>query len=222
MSHELRTPLNAILAFSEILHRELFGQLGDPRYREYAGDIHSSGEHLLDLINDILDLSRIEAGRYELRFEPVDIGAVVRASCDVMREQMRVNGLRLRMRVSKDIPTVRADPRAVRQILLNLLSNALKFTPGGGEVRVQVVALRDDQVSIRVSDTGIGIAPEDLEIVRTPFAQVSVDHVAGEGGTGLGLSIVDGLVALHGGTLEIDSTVGKGTRVIVRLPPSGN
>ncbi len=220
MSHELRTPLNAIIGFSDILRAEMFGAIGDPRYRDYSEDIHSSGEHLLDLINDVLDLSRIEAGQYELNFGEVDIAHLVGSSCDVLREAAKKKGLRFESSIFGALPVIRADTRATRQILLNLLSNAVKFTPAGGEVHVRAALDGQGGVCITVGDTGVGIAPEDLQAILLPFTQVASDGIASEGGTGLGLSIVDSLVELQGGILEIDSAVGAGTRVTVRFPSS--
>ncbi len=138
MSHELRTPLNAIMGFSDILQRQLFGELGDVRYRDYAGDIFASGQHLLDLINDILDLSRIEAGQYEMTFTEVDIADVAQSATDVLKELANSEGLNIHISIQAGLPLIRVDLRATRQILLNLLSNAIKFTPSGGEVRVEV------------------------------------------------------------------------------------
>ena len=220
MSHELRTPLNAILGFSEVLLRELFGPLGDRRYQEYATDIFTSGQHLLDLINDVLDLSRIEAGRYELSLAEVDTAALLTSTCDVLREMARNKGLHFETRISPDIPRIRADGRALRQIFFNLLSNAIKFTPAGGRVRVDAVANERRQPIFTISDTGIGIAKEDIAAVVTPFTRIASTEASGEGGTGLGLAIVDALVEMHGGTLAIESRLGHGTSVSVRLPHS--
>lgn len=220
MSHELRTPLNAVLAFSEILQKELFGPLGDNRYQEYATDIHASGQHLLDLINDLLDLARIEAGRYELNFEEADFGELVRSSCNVLKEQAKEKDIRYRSWIAKDLPLIDADSRAVRQILLNLLSNAIKFTPAGGAVSVRAKLDEHGGVTMTVSDTGVGIAGSDLETILTPFSQVASNVCSNDAGAGLGLSIVNALVDLHGGTLDIESNVGEGTQITVTLPIS--
>ncbi len=220
MSHELRTPLNAIMGFSDILQRELFGAIGDERYRDYAADIFSSGQHLLDLINDVLDLSRIEAGQYELNLDEVDIGGVVGSSCDVLREEAKSKGLHFFTSITDGLPAIRADVRAVRQILLNLLSNAVKFTPAGGEVQVRAFLDVQGGVSIVVVDSGVGIAREDMETILMPFSQVATNDLANQGGTGLGLSIVNSLIDLHGGVLDIDSKKGEGTEVTVRFPES--
>ncbi len=220
MSHELRTPLNAILGFSDILSHERFGPIGDERYRDYALDIFNSGEHLLDLINDVLDLSRIEAGEYDLAIQQVDVGDIVRSSCDILREEARNKGLRFTSSIADDLPMVRADLRAIRQILLNLLSNAVKFTDPGGDVSVRAEMDQKDSLSIVVADSGVGIAAEDMETILTPFSQVFTNGLANEGGTGLGLSIVNSLVGLQNGFLDIDSKLGEGTRVTVRFPIS--
>jgi len=224
ISHELRTPLNAIMGFSDILQRQLFGELGDVRYRDYAGDIFASGQHLLDLINDILDLSRIEAGQYEMTFTEVDIADVAQSATDVLKELANSEGLNIHISIQAGLPLIRADLRAVRQILLNLLSNAIKFTPSGGEVRVEVSQESgngvDSGIHIAVADTGIGIAAENMELILMPFSQVASNGLIKEGGTGLGLSIVKSLIELQGGVLQIDSKVGIGTRVTVRFPNS--
>lgn len=224
MTHELRTPLNAIMGFSDILQRQLFGELGDVRYRDYAGDIFASGQHLLDLINDILDLSRIEAGQYEMTFTEVDIADVAQSATDVLKELANSEGLNIHISIQAGLPLIRADLRATRQILLNLLSNAIKFTPSGGEVRVEVSQESgngvDSGIHIAVADTGIGIAAENMELILMPFSQVASNGLIKEGGTGLGLSIVKSLIELQGGVLQIDSKVGIGTRVTVRFPNS--
>lgn len=213
MSHELRTPLNAILAFSEIMRDELFGEIGG-RYQQYAADIHTSGELLLELINDVLDISRIESGKHELTIADVDLGEIVSSATDALREQARSKGLELRTHISKSLPRCRADQRALRQILLNILSNAVKFTPENGRVRISATWSPERGVNLTVADTGIGIAEDDIPTILTPFKQLENRH----GGTGLGLSIVHALVELHGGTLSIKSKVGEGTQVSVRLP----
>ncbi len=218
MSHELRTPLNAIMGFSEILRSEMFGPLGDGRYQDYAGHIFSSGEHLLDLINDVLDLSRIEAGQYELNFDDINIASIVRSSCEVMRQVARSKGLNLDTSAIGSLPTVRADDRATRQILLNLLSNAIKFTPAGGEVTASACLDSQGCITITVADNGLGIAREDIKMVLLPFSQVDPNNLSTEGGAGLGLSIVNSLVELQGGKLKIDSKLGEGTRVTVLFP----
>ena len=217
MSHELRTPLNAIIGFSEILAREMFGPLGSQRYGEYVSLILESGRHLLDLINDLLDTAKIEAGRYELTCEPLDIQEIVLAALRLVQRQAETKGLTL------DAPPIRmqgplvADQRAIKQIIINLLSNAIKFTPAGGKV---TVAVNEDaeHVVITVSDTGIGIPEKEVGRLARPFEQVHRDlHIAQEG-TGLGLALVNSLARLHGGEIEIRSREGEGTAVVVRLP----
>jgi PAS domain S-box-containing protein len=216
MSHELRTPLNAIIGFAEVIEQEMFGKAGNRRYVEYAADIAASGRHLVDLIGDVLDMSKIEAGRYELEEEVIDLRATLDSALTIARGQAGQVGVRLDLRA--DAPAraaARADGRALRQVLLNLLSNAIKFTAKGGRVEIALRA-DSDGIEFAVADTGIGIAPEDLPHVTQPFRQA---HGVGRhyGGTGLGLAISRRLVELHGGKLEIESASGKGTVARVRL-----
>ncbi|MGZ3368682.1 MAG: PAS domain-containing sensor histidine kinase [Caulobacteraceae bacterium] len=216
MSHELRTPLNAINGFSEVMMAELFGPLGDKRYSEYVRDIHSSGEHLLSVINDILDMSKIEAGKMTMRFEMLDLNDVVADAVRLVRGRADDQGLRLSAEM-EGLPEIEADFRALKQVLLNLLSNAIKFTPRGGAVRVWGKATRGpdgvDRVQVNVQDTGIGISREDLDRLASPFEQVESQHSKTQQGTGLGLALSKALIALHGGTLDIQSEPGKGTTV---------
>jgi len=220
MSHELRTPLNAIIGFSDVQRHEMFGPLGDARYRQYAADIHASGTHLLELITTILDISKAEAGKLEVA--PVDLDP--RPALDTAAKLVRGAAEAKRIRLSIDSagapPTCRADPQALKQILLNLLSNAVKFTPNGGTVTAQLRALAQDGVEFVVRDSGIGIAAADLPRLMKPFEQVAHGYSQRNGGTGLGLPLVDALVRLHRGTFDIQSTVGTGTTVTVRLPSS--
>ena len=218
MSHELRTPLNAILGFSEVLHLETFGKLGNDTYREYARDIHNSGRYLLDLINDILDISRIEAGQYLPELSEFDIREVVRSACDVVRERAKERRLNLNSQTPDTALAIRADERAIRQILLNLLSNSIKFTEPGGSIELTLTVDSKDHAVIEVSDTGRGIPEDKLENILLPFNQVATNQIANEGATGLGLSIVKALVDLHAGRLEIASELGNGTKVTVMLP----
>ncbi len=216
MSHELRTPLNAIIGFSEMMQREMFGPLGDPRYKEYSADILSSGQHLLALINDILDMSKIEAGKMTLRPEPLDVLEILEDTLRLVRTRAEAGGLTLVVDAPADLPEVEADYRALKQILLNLLTNAVKFTPRGG--RVEVVAARDHRfVSIAVKDTGIGIAAEDIERLARPFEQIESQHAKTQQGTGLGLALTKSLVEGHGAELSIESQPGVGTTVSFRL-----
>jgi two-component system cell cycle sensor histidine kinase PleC len=220
MSHELRTPLNAINGFSEIMSAEMYGPLGDPRYRDYARDILSSGQHLLALINDILDMSKIEAGKFTLRFEPVAVEEIAEDALRLVRNRAEAAGLTLGVDFG-DLPDVEADYRAVKQILLNLLSNAVKFTPRGGRVVVRA-ELRDDplgqRVKVSVQDTGIGISAQDLERLARPFEQVESQHSKTTQGTGLGLALTKALVEMHGGLLDLKSAPGQGTTASFALP----
>ncbi len=216
MSHELRTPLNAILGFSEVIKDALFGPLLT-RYRDYAGDIHRSGRHLLTLINDILDISRIEAGALKLNEEPIAVATVIGEVMATLREQSAAARVVVRMEVEPDLPLLRADLRAVRQMLLNLGSNAIKFTPAGGHV---CFAARrgSDGLELHVSDTGIGIAPADLAHVTEPFGRGSSQTAADVEGTGLGLPITKSLIEAHDGQLSIVSAPGEGTQVSLAFP----
>ena len=216
MSHELRTPLNAINGFSEIMTAEMYGPLGDRRYREYAQDILNSGQHLLALINDILDMAKIEAGKMTLSFEPVALEDVVEDAIRLMRNRADAAGLTLRIDLPP-LPEIEADYRALKQVLLNLLSNAVKFTPRGGSVSVRARALGEG-VKLTVEDTGIGIARDDLARLARPFEQVEGQHAKTQQGSGLGLALTKSLVEMHEGTLEIDSEPGFGTTVAVTLP----
>ncbi|HLB79634.1 MAG TPA: HAMP domain-containing sensor histidine kinase, partial [Dongiaceae bacterium] len=220
MSHELRTPLNAILGFSETIAGELFGPIGQPRYTSYARDIHASGTHLLAIINDILDLSKIEAGKYEIRPEPVEVAALVDECLKIVAGQAAERGVALSAKVDPALPPLHLDKRAAKQILLDLLSNALKFTPADGAVTVVVERLADGGAALRVSDTGIGIAADDIPRILTPFVQVESAMTRQHAGTGLGLPIAKALAEMHGGKLSIESTPGHGTIVSVRFGPS--
>jgi two-component system cell cycle sensor histidine kinase PleC len=219
MSHELRTPLNAILGFSEVMKSEVFGPHAVPTYKEYAGDIHSSGVHLLNLINEILDLSRIEAGRYELNEEPVDLVAVVEDSHRLLKIRAKNRGITVHEAFEVGLPKLWADERAVRQICLNLLSNAIKFTPQGGEVWLKVGWTASGGQYFSVKDNGPGIPEDEISIVLASFGQGTNAIKSAEQGTGLGLPIAKSLVDLHGGTLTLDSKLREGTEVIVTFPP---
>ena len=215
MSHELRTPLNAIMGFSDIMRAKMFGDLA-PKYAEYAGLIHESGGHLLDLINDVLDMSKLEAKRYELSHEVLDAREALNAALRIMRLQADDAGVKLRAVLPPDPLMVDADRRALKQIVLNLLSNAVKFTPRAGTVILTAKAV-GGALELVVADTGMGIADADLKRIGQPYEQ------AGEAsdrarGTGLGLSLVDALAQLHGGAMTIESRLGEGTAVTVRLP----
>ena len=218
MSHELRTPLNAIIGFSEIMEKELLGPLGTPQYTEYAGDIHRSGDHLLSIINDILDLAKIEAGKYELVETEVDLAEVVDLCCRLVGDRADQAGHRMSVDIPEDLPALYADQRALKQILLNLLSNAVKFTPDGGEITVTAGVAGDGCAELSVTDTGIGIAEENIETVLSNFGQVDTSLSREYEGTGLGLPLVKWLAKLHGGTLRIESKVDAGTTVTVSFP----
>ncbi len=216
MSHELRTPLNAIIGFSEMLDSDVFAA----RRAEYAGLINSSGRHLLSLINDILDLSKIEAGRFAPRDGVVDMRALVLESVALLSAKAHEGGITLASEIADGLPTVRADDRAVRQMLINLTSNALKFTPHGGLVVVFAQLEADGGISFGVSDTGVGIAEDDRTRVFESFGQGRHDSLTFERGTGLGLPIVKGLGEAHGGRVTLESEIGQGTCVTVFLPAS--
>ncbi len=217
MSHELRTPLNAVIGFSEILANESFGPLGDTRYKEYAKTVQDSGRHLLGLINDVLDFSKVDAGRLDLQEEELDLDNVIRASLLMVDGQAEAARVRLASHVSSDLPYLRADQRRVRQVLLNLLSNACKFTPADGEIRVSAFRTPEG-IAIAVEDTGIGIAAEDIPRALERFGQVDNALSRKYEGTGLGLPLSKRLMELHGGSLELTSTVGVGTIVTVTFP----
>jgi two-component system cell cycle sensor histidine kinase PleC len=217
MSHELRTPLNAINGFSEIMLAEMFGPLGDSRYRDYARDILNSGQHLLAVINDILDMSKIEAGKMTLRFEPVSVEDLAEEAVRLIQTRAETAGLDLTLELP-ELPEVEADYRAVKQVLLNLLSNAVKFTPRGGRVAVHAARQGTERVRISVQDNGIGIAPEDLARLARPFEQIESQHAKTQQGTGLGLALSKALLEMHGGALELTSAPGQGTTASFSLP----
>jgi two-component system cell cycle sensor histidine kinase PleC len=217
MSHELRTPLNAINGFSEIMAGEMFGPLGDARYKGYAGDILRSGQHLLSLINDILDMAKIEAGKMTLHYEPVDLTEVCEDAIRLMRGKAQDSGLSLSLEAT-DLPEVEADYRGLKQVMLNLISNAVKFTPEGGSITVSVQSAAFDRVRIAVTDTGIGIAADDLNRLAQPFEQVEGQHSKTTQGTGLGLALTKSLIELHGGQMLIESEPGVGTTVSFDIP----
>jgi two-component system cell cycle sensor histidine kinase PleC len=220
MSHELRTPLNAILGFSEVMKSELLGPMQNDNYKEYAGNIHDSGRHLLQLINEILDLSRIEAGRYELHEEPVRLADVVEDCLRLLTLRAKSKGLHVALEAEKGLGQLWADERAIRQVCLNLITNALKFTPRGGGITITIAATDEGGQTLSVKDTGPGIPKEEIPKVMQAFRQGSLAQQNAEGGTGLGLPIVQNLVTLHGGTFELRSELRKGTEAVVVLPPS--
>jgi two-component system, cell cycle sensor histidine kinase PleC len=216
MSHELRTPLNAIIGFSEIMESGMFGPLGADKYQEYCSDIRGSGQYLLDVINDVLDMSKIEAGRIRLDFEELELDTLLNESMRVVSAKAQEKQLELSAKIAPEL-TLRADRRALKQIAINLLSNAVKFTAGGGRVTVRGRA-SDHCIVLGIADTGIGIAKDALAKLGRPFEQVESQLTKSHQGSGLGLAIAKSLVELHGGRMRIRSTLGKGTMVVVNLP----
>jgi signal transduction histidine kinase len=215
MSHELRTPLNAIIGFSEVLSERLFGELND-KQDEYLRDIYASGQHLLSLINDILDLSKIEAGRMELELADFDLPTAIDNALTLVRERAGRRGITLGREIDKRVGMIQGDERKVKQVLLNLLSNALKFTPEGGRIDVRAAVSRG-AVEISVADTGVGIAPEDQEAVFEEFHQVGAADRKAEG-TGLGLALSRKFVELHGGRIWVRSQLGAGATFTFTIP----
>lgn len=220
MSHELRTPLNAILGFSEVMANEVLGPMQNPTYKEYAGDIHASGEHLLHLINEILDLSRIEAGRYQLNEGPVSLADIVEECRHLVAMKAQAKQIRIVEKVEPGLPPINADERAIRQIVLNLLSNAVKFTPSAGEIVLVVGWTAGGGQYVSVRDNGPGIPPEEIPIVLSAFGQGSIAIKSAEQGTGLGLPIVQALVNMHGGRFELKSKLREGTEATAIFPAS--
>ena len=223
MSHELRTPLNAIIGFSEVLAEQMFGEVND-KQMEYLQDIHSSGQHLLELINDVLDLSKIEAGKMELDLSCFDLGLLLEHSATLVRERAQRHGLALELEVDDGLGEWVADARKVKQVVVNLLSNAVKFTPNGGRVSVRARHLNGvdgragEWAEISVSDTGVGIAREDQALVFEEFRQAGGDVLRKAEGTGLGLALVKRFVELHGGEVTLDSEPGRGSTFRFTLP----
>lgn len=220
MSHELRTPLNAILGFSEVMKGELFGAHTVPSYKEYAVDIHASGQHLLTLINEILDLSRIEAGRFELREDAVSLPGIISDCRHLLTMRARKRDIAIAEAIETNLPRIWADERAIRQVVLNLLTNAIKFTPTGGHVTIKVGWTGAGGQYVSVRDTGPGIPENEMSLVLSSFGRGSLAQKNAEEGSGLGLPIVQGLVELHGGHFLLRSKVREGTEAIVILPPS--
>ena len=217
MSHELRTPLNAIIGFSDMIKRQMLGPLGNDKYLDYATSIHDSGEHLLALITDILDMSKIEAGKYELDLETIQLGNIVNTAVRMIESRAQEGVITLDSHVTEDKPNIIADRRAVMQILLNILSNAVKFTEPGGTISVAIEEF-DNHVTVKVSDNGVGIPANKLSAVLKPFEQVSAAHTRNHEGSGLGLTITKELAELHGGTIILESAEGEGTTALIRLP----
>jgi signal transduction histidine kinase len=218
MSHELRTPLNAISGFSEIIGQELFGDLGDPHYKEYAQDIHASGQHLLAIINDILDLSRIEEGQDTLEESEIDISDVIHACMPLVRERAAAARVRIELDVADGLPTILLDLRRIKQVLINLLSNAIKFTEPGGTITISAAIDESGGMTIAVRDTGIGMRQDEIPKALEPFGQIDSSLARRYEGTGLGLSLAKQLTETHGGQLQIESQIDVGTTVNVSLP----
>lgn len=219
MSHELRTPLNAIIGFSEMLKSEIFGAHVDTRYLDYTTAINHSGSHLLEIINDILDISKIEAGEEKIEDAEVEVTKIVNSCIAMLKARAREANINMRASMPEHLPLLRADERHVKQIVINLLSNAVKFTPAGGQIVVSARLNEGSGIEILVEDTGIGILSEDIQKVLLPFGQVAESLNRGRGGTGLGLPICKSLIELHGGNLNVASKPGVGTTVTVQFPP---
>ena len=219
MSHEIRTPLNAVIGFSEVMRDELFGEIGSPRYAEYIQDIHNSGTHLLALINDVLDLSKIEAGKFELLEDKVAINDIAETVCRIISERAKAKKIAIHTSLPDEI-YLWCDRRAITQVLINILGNAVKFTPEGGDIHLDCQIAPNDDVIIQVTDNGIGIAQEDLPRVLEPFVQsrASVGVATNETGTGLGLALSNSLLEKHQGKLELSSTLNVGTCLTLTLP----
>ncbi|OCW58024.1 sensor histidine kinase [Hoeflea olei] len=218
MSHELRTPLNAILGFSEVMAGEVLGPIENPNYKEYVGDIHRSGQHLLNLINEILDLSRIEAGRYELNEAALSFASIAEDCIGLVQLKARSKNIRITEAFEENLPLVWADEKAIRQVILNLLSNAVKFTPSGGEIQVKLGWTAGGGQYVSIRDNGPGIPEEEIPVVLSAFGQGSIAIKSAEQGTGLGLPIVQAILAKHGGEFVFKSKLREGTEGIAILP----
>lgn len=220
MSHELRTPLNAIMGFSEILHQQLYGPVGDERYRDYASDIYSSGEHLLGLVNDLLDVACIEAGRMQLDEETCDMAELAALAVQQIARRAEQAGLSLVSHLPKDLPMLRVDARKIRQILINLLTNAVKFTPAGGTITLTIGPTRQGAIFVCVQDTGVGIDDAEIPAILEKFGQAENELSRNNEGVGLGLPLCKALVEMHAGSFHIKSKPGIGTRAYFILPAS--
>jgi len=219
MSHELRTPLNAIIGFSDSMNEEVFGPMGVEKYKEYTKDIYDSGTHLLALINDILDLSKVEAEAIDLSEEPINLGKVSEAVIRLIYSRALKGQVKVNNRVAVDLPFLFADQRSVKQIIINLLTNAVKFTEPGGEVVLDAFIDEDKSFSLIVSDNGIGMDEKEMEIAVSSFGQVDSSLARSHEGSGLGLPLTRALAKLHGGTMTIKSKKGEGTKVTIQFPP---
>ena len=220
MSHELRTPLNAIIGFSEMMEKETFGPLGNPKYIEYTGDVHTSARHLLEIINEVLDMSKIEAGRVDLDEHDVDMGEAIESVIRMMASRAFSGDIQLNSDIERDLPPLHADPRLLRQILINLVSNAVKFSRHGGRIDINAGLDSEGEMVITVRDNGVGIPKSKIKRALEPFGQIyDSAHAARENqGTGLGLPLAKAMVELHGGSLHLDSDAGKGTTVTLSFP----
>jgi signal transduction histidine kinase len=218
MSHELRTPLNAIIGFSEVMHIQALGPIGSPKYQEFAGDIFASGQHLLELINDILDLSQIESGEAILCEDDIEVADVIRSVLKMVEEEANGKNVKLELECPDELPKLHADRRKLKQILINLLANAIKFTASDGEIVIKTWCQTASGYIFQIIDTGIGIAPKDIPKALARFGQVDSDLNRKYEGAGLGLPLTKALVELHGGCLDLQSDIGVGTTVTVRFP----
>ncbi|MBL4907186.1 MAG: HAMP domain-containing histidine kinase [Sneathiella sp.] len=219
MSHELRTPLNAIIGFSEILEKEMFGPLGTPQYKEYSQDIKVSGQHLLSILNDILDLSKAEAGKLTLQEQDVSLIDTINASLRILRDKAAQNGVRIAFDIPSSDQVVFADARLLSQVFLNVLSNAIKFTPRGGSVTIGFDQSENGALNVLIVDTGIGIEPKNIERVFAPFVQIESSLSRSYEGTGLGLPLSKNVMELHGGSITLESALGQGCHVHISFPP---
>tara|TARA_R110002096_G_scaffold144740_1_gene301907 strand:- start:240 stop:1790 length:1551 start_codon:yes stop_codon:yes gene_type:complete len=220
MSHELRTPLNAIIGFSEMIFGKYFGAVGSPKYTEYAKLIHESGQHLLNIINDILDLAKIEAGKTQLDEEVCDLGELAKGSVSMMRIPSETKGISIKLSVPENLPRLKVDPRIVKQILLNMLSNAVKFTPAGGMVDVRMGRTEKNELWLEVEDTGCGMNDDEIALAFEPFGQIQKAFVRSHDGCGLGIPLIDRLVKLHQGSFKLTSEVNVGTNAKITFPAS--
>ncbi len=218
MSHELRTPLNAIMGFAELMEREIFGALGDDRYQEYAKDIHKSGSYLLELINDLLDLAKAEAGKLELVETLANVTHILEEAVELLGPQAKETGVIIHVQIESNLPFLQGDARFLKQILLNIVSNAIKFTPSGGVVTLIASTNTLNGLVINITDTGVGMVSEDIPKALSSFGQVASPYHKGQRGTGLGLPLSKRLVELHGGVLSLNSQLGIGTTVVLQFP----
>lgn len=218
LTHELRTPLNAIMGFSEAIAKEIFGPIANHKYVEYAHYVCDGGDHLIKIVNSVLDFAKAEKGEFTLSEELVDLAGVARHCGCMFTEELRLAGLDYRWSAAEDLPNLKADPQQLKQMMVNLIGNSIKFTPPGGSIRVEADVMPEGGLTVMVSDSGIGIAEEDLKSALEPFSQIDNDRNRELSGTGLGLSLTHQLMQLHGGELAIESRVGEGTKVHLKFP----